>query len=228
MPIPLYLAMTGAEFLHSQPLPPKIAWMACHFSPYGTGISNLPPELPEESLLILNDRTPVNGHDPQRVAAEMAQLAAISKCSGILLDLQHPGLAETEKIVQAISQTAPCPVAVSEYYCQSVDCAVFLTPPLHIPLSDYLIPWKDRDIWLEAATEEVCFTVTQAGCQVTALPCQPTDFPHRAPGAFSRYHIAVEEERIRFSFQRAREDVEAMLESAEGIQCFVGLYQQFS
>ena len=53
--IRLNLAMTAAE-LGAAPLPSHPAWMACHFSPYSTGLTNLPPKLPQDSLLILNDR----------------------------------------------------------------------------------------------------------------------------------------------------------------------------
>ena len=47
MAIGRYFAMTAAEIRGCSALPAGIAWMACHFSPYGTGLSNLPPELPE-------------------------------------------------------------------------------------------------------------------------------------------------------------------------------------
>lgn len=201
--------------------------MACHFSPYGTGLTNFPRQLPPKSLLILNDRTPVCGHDPNRIATQMAELVSSLDCAGILLDLQHPGVAETAKIVTAICEAAPCPVAVSEYYCQESSCAVFLSPPLHISLAEYLAPWQDKEIWLEAATEEAEFVVTEAGCRCGPLPCPTGDFPHSAPGAFSRYHIAVEKKSISFSFQRNQEDIAQMAAEAENVRCMVGLFQQF-
>ena len=58
MAIAPFLAMTAAEMQNSSQLPPKIAWMACHFSPYGLGLSNLPKELPSDSLLMVDDITP--------------------------------------------------------------------------------------------------------------------------------------------------------------------------
>ena len=227
MPIPLYLAMTAAEFSHCDPSPDQIAWMACHFSPYGTGLTNCPRQLPPGSLLILNDRTPVCGHDPQRIAAQLNQIAIDLDCAGILLDLQHPGAAETARIVKAVCAQAPCPIAVSEHYCQETDCAVFLTPPVHIPLNDYLIQWRHRQVWLEAATEEVEFLITDVGCHKIPLPCPPGDFPHTAPGTFSRYNMAVEKDSIRFSFRRSKEDVMQMAQEAENVHCMVGLFQQF-
>ena len=52
MAIAQYLAMTAAEMIGSTFLPQKAAWMACHFSPYSTGLCNLPSALPPGSLLI--------------------------------------------------------------------------------------------------------------------------------------------------------------------------------
>ncbi len=176
--------------------------------------------------MILNDRTPVNGHDPQRVAEEMAQLAARHKCSGILLDLQYPNLADTGKIVRAICETTPCPVAVTESYCRDANCAVFLTPPLHIPLSEYLSVWHGREIWLEAAVESADYLLTEAGCRMEIPGTEPADFPHWDAAAFCRYRIQPEIDAVRFSLRRHKAELYAMMAGAEGVTRFVGLYQQ--
>lgn len=218
--------MTAAEFLHCSPLPEKIAWMACHFSPYGTGLTNCPQQLPPKSLLILNDRTPICGHDPVLVAQQLCYIAMKLDCAGILLDLQRPGVEDAFAITQSICATAPCPVAVSEYYGSSVDAAVFLSPPLHIPLAEFLTPWQGREIWLEAAAEDVEFVITEAGCRQSPLPCPPETFPHAAKEAFSRYHISVAQDAVRFSFRRGKEDWAQLAEDGENIRCMVGLYQQ--
>ena len=42
MAIRQYLAMTAAEMTQAGSLPRHAAWMACHFSPYSTGLTNLP------------------------------------------------------------------------------------------------------------------------------------------------------------------------------------------
>ena len=72
-----YLAMTPAEFNSVSQPPPDFAYMACHFSPYGTGLGNLPTVLPPESLLILNDRTPIHGHDPQRIFDQLKDVPVL-------------------------------------------------------------------------------------------------------------------------------------------------------
>ena len=46
MAIRQYLAMTAAEMTQAGSLPRHSAWMACHFSPYSTGLTNLPDRLP--------------------------------------------------------------------------------------------------------------------------------------------------------------------------------------
>lgn len=227
MPIPLYLAMTAAEISQNTQLPDKIGWMACHFSPYGTGLSNCPQWLPPGSLLILNDRTPICGHDPEIVAEQLCSIAANLACAGILLDLQRPCCEAAAAVVQAICASTPCPVAATVPYCCESGCGVFLTPPLHIPLAEYLAPWQGREIWLEAAVEETEFVITENGCRQGPLPCPPAVFPHQSSEAFSNYHIAVEKDAVRFSLRRTREDVERMISAAENVRCFVGLYQQF-
>ena len=71
MALTLYLAMTAAELQNCRQIPEHIAWMACHFSPYSSGISNVPVQLPAGSVLILNDRIPPQGHDPELVARQL-------------------------------------------------------------------------------------------------------------------------------------------------------------
>ena len=84
MAIPQYLAMTAAEMAGTAPLPRYMAWMACHFSPYSTGLTNLPAKLHQGSLLILNDRTPIHCHDPERVCRELNSTLHRLGCVGLL------------------------------------------------------------------------------------------------------------------------------------------------
>ena len=129
MPIPCYLAMTGGEFFNADQLPDKVAWMACHYSCYGTGLSNLPPSLPEGSLIIVNDRTPPCGHDPALITEQLLQLWEAFKPIGILLDFQRSEYSENRNISLAISDALPCPVAVSDLFAQDLPGPVFLSVP---------------------------------------------------------------------------------------------------
>ena len=229
MGFPLSLAMTAAEIAACEVLPPKLAYMACHFSPYGTGLSNFPDFLPPQALLILNDRTPVCGHDPHLVAAQLQQVMEEFSCSGVLLDLQRPGNPETERVVDAVVEAIPGPIAVSEHYASDRNCPVFLPPPpLRMPLKKYLTPWQDREIWLEAAPDAETITVTDQGSQISSLPlfCIPED-GFTDPGLHCRYETILEADRAIFHVERSGKLLMDMLEEAAelGVATFVGLYQ---
>lgn len=229
MAIVLHLAMTAAEFTACSPLPGHIAWMACHFSPYGTGITNLPKHLPPGSLLILNDRTPVCGHDPALVAQTLDTLVKRLKCGGILLDFQRPGCEQTNRIAAEIAKL-PCPVAVSELYAGALDCPVFLPPvPLHQPLADHLAPWQGREVWLEAALDSLQITVTEKGSEYTPLPWEAEPEIRFTDGCLHcGYTTTIQPGLARFSLHRTRPMLNSLLTEAEklGVTHAVGLYQQ--
>lgn len=229
MAIPLYLAMTAAEFRNCAELPPHPAWMACHFSPYGTGLTNLPGHLPKGSLLILNDRTPVHGHDPFLIASTVKELVHKWECSGLLLDFQRPCCKQTESIVQELSRL-DFPVAVSELYAVSIDCPVFIgTPPLRKPLEAHLAPWKGRELWLEAGLIGEVATVTETGTTFAPLPPgEQPDCPYRDDPLFCHYRTDTSSQEITFTLQRTQEDLDQLLCRGEelGIRQAVGLYQE--
>ena len=145
-----FLAMTAAEIRNISVLPGKIAWMACHFSPYGPGLSNLPKMLPDGSVLMVDDVTPPHRHDPVYVAEQLIGCVEKWKCSSVLLDFQRAGCKETMAIAESLVKALPCPTVVSEIYARDLDCPVFLPPvPPSVPIEEHLVPWKDREIWLE-------------------------------------------------------------------------------
>ena len=104
MAIRPFLAMTAAEIRGTETLPPKTAWMACHFSPYSTGLSNLPKALPPGSMVILDDITPIHGHDSETIADQLHPRLDALKCSGVLLDFQRPGYEEAELLAGRLSE----------------------------------------------------------------------------------------------------------------------------
>lgn len=230
MAIPLFLAMTGVEISQSRVLPSGIAWMACHFSAYGTGLSNFPQSLPEGSMLILNDRTPINGHDPVLIGKQLSQLAQDMKCGAILLDFQRPDVPETAETVRIIIENQPCPVGVTEYYAHELDCPVFLPPiPPNISPTEHLAPWQGREIWLEVALDAVEITVTPKGSHIVPLPSpDASELCHRSDELHCHYDIQSDNERICFRLYRTPEDLDSMLKSAEewGVTRAVGLYQE--
>ena len=228
MPIPCYLAMTSAEFANASSLPAKIGWMACHYSCYGTGLSNLPERLPEGSLIIFNDRTPPDRHDPERILAQLTELTEMCKPDGLLLDFQRADLPLNRKVAHILAESLPCPVAVTANYAPDLDCAVFLEPPpLHMALIEYIVPWEGRDIWLEAALETRKYIITADGCTLEEQENTPLAEPAFTDDElFCRYHTDVLEDSAVFTLQRSKAELDALLAQASGITRAVGLYQQ--
>lgn len=225
-----YLAMTAAEFGAAEVLPQHPAWMACHFSCYGTGLSNLPQRLPQDAMVIVNDRTPVQGHDPALILEQLIHLAEMFTPSCFLLDLQRPGVEETAAIARLLTQKLPCPVGVTEYYAGELDCPVFLAPPpLHVTLQEYLSPWKGRDIWLEAAAEAEEITVTEKGSSFAPATMEALAEPvFEDTDLHCRYHTELARDSIIFRLQRGKRELSTLLDQAQalGVTQTVGLYQQ--
>ena len=204
--------------------------MACHFSPYGTGLTNLPEAIPPGSMVIVNDRTPVCGHDPELIIRQLSALMEAKQCSSVLLDFQRPGEPQTAAIAEALVKELPCPVGISEPYASALSCPIFLPPvPPNMLLADYIVPWQDREIWLEAALDAAMITVTADGSTITPLPtADPAEKCHLDSDLHSHYHIEPGSEQIRFVLYRTREDLTALLTAAEGtnITQAIGLYQE--
>lgn len=232
MAIRPFLAMTAAEIRRKTVLPDKIAWMACHFSPYGLGLSNLPRTLPAGSLLILDDITPIRGHDPQIILEQLAETSETLSCSGILLDFQQPDVEETAALVKILTQSLPCPVAVSHFYAGSGSFPVFLppVPPSELP-EDYFATWAGRDIWLEVALDGEEITVTEKGTSFSPLPCPDlTAEGFREETLCCHYRCRKSEDNVKFLLWRTEEDMDALLKQSTqlGVTAAVGLYQEFS
>ena len=227
-----FLAMTCAEFAQCDEKPKKTAWMACHFSPYGTGLSNLPQTLPEGSMLIVNDRIPICAHDPNQIAEELKALVSAFSCETVLLDLQRENIPETDAVVKAVLSVLTCPVGVSDLYAGKYDCPVFLPPPeLDVPLSSHLAPWEGREIWLEAALDMAQFTVTEKGCASLSLPYSPPDGNFfRDDGLCCSYCCDIRPDAAIFTLWRTPKDLADLLTQAQalGIHRTIGLYQQLN
>lgn len=232
MAIAPFLAMTAAEIRANPNISFPMGWMACHFSPYGTGLSNLPEELPDGSLLILNDRTPWWNHDPLLIAAQLEERLTGLSCRGLLLDFQRPGKEEVAELAELLTRQLSCPVGVSEGYAAELSCPVFLPPvPLGQMVEDYLAPWQGREIWLELALDCEAVTLTAEGATTTPLPWweRPAG-GHADQNLHCHYHIQTEENEVVFTLHRTREDLESLLTEAAnfGVTAAVGLWQELA
>ena len=230
MSMRLYLAMTAGEYRSAAALPEAVAWMACHFSCYGTGLCNLPGSLPEGAMIIVNDRTPVHRHDPALIVEQLSQLQEALRPACILLDLQRRDMPETAQIARRITAALPCPVGISQHYAAELDCPVFLPPPPpHLCLEEHLAPWSGREIWLEAALDASVITLTSEGALIESADPEPLATPNFTDRQLHcRYRITLEEKAAKFTLHRDWEQLQAMLEEAEnfGVTQAVGLYQQ--
>jgi len=230
MAFPFYLAATAAEFSRLEELSAGRAWMACHFSGYGTGLSNLPESLPPGAMVIVNDRVPVCGHDPGRIREQLEELTELWKPGCVLLDFQRPGEPRTARIAAALAEGMGCPVGVSETYARELPCPVFLPPPPpDRGLEAWLAPWKGRELWLEAALDSCVFTVTEEGSRRECLPfAQPEGELFRDSSLHCSYRIRIEADAVRFYLYRTRDDLRALLRAGQalGVTRAVGLYQE--
>ena len=230
MTLPLYLALTPSEMAEADLSSCHAAWMACHFSADSPGLSNLPRKLPEHSVILLDDSYPPQGHDPVQVRRELADLCEFLQCAALVLDFQRAGCPETRSVVQAVAEDFPCKVLVSEKYAHSCSCGVFLSsPPLHVPTAEYLVPWKGREIWLEAAPDGEEMMLTKDGCTLSSLAdVVVLSHPMEEPRLHCSYEIETGPDFARFRLYRDQEHLYRLLEEAEtlGVTGAIGLYQQ--
>lgn len=225
-----YLAMTAAEIQRIPSLPPKIGWMSCHFSPVDRGLSNLPGSLPPGQLLILDDAIPMDGHDPERILAQLWEMVENHQCEAVLLDFQRSPNPHTVHLTQRIAEHMSCPVGVSEDYAGGLSCPVFLppVPPDTLPES-WLSPWGDREIWLDAAANGEVIRLTEKGAERAPL----TEFSILEDGFAEQelcchYRIALEKGMARFTLFRTREDISALCGKANdlGVTRAITLWQE--
>lgn len=231
MAITPYLAMTAGEMKGAQAFPPRAGWLSCHFSASGAGLSNLPAALPPGSLLILDDSTPMDGHDPEQIAGQLEDRAKRLACAGVLLDFQRPGAEGVKELIARLEAAVPVPLIVSAAYAAGTDCAVFLPPvPADVLPEEYLSSWRGREIWLEAALDGLEITLTEAGAVRTPLPRweQPEAAGFRDDGLHCHYRCEVREDAAVFTLWRSPEDLKELLDQAEslGVTAAVGLYQE--
>jgi len=225
-----FLAMTAAEIAGNPTLPEKLAWMACHFSPYGPGLSNLPRELPPGAILMVDDVTPLRNHDPKTILEQLCRCAEALDCRGILLDFQRARDAETASLVNFLSGSLPCPLAVSSLYAGDSSCALCIPPvPPSEPPEGWFSRWEGRELWLEITREGQQITVTEDGAAIAPLSfwdARETDF--FAENLICHYRQEILEDAVVFTLYRSEEDQQRLLALAEkqGVRTAIGLYQE--
>ena len=225
----MFLAVTPREVLNNPSTP--MAYMACHFSAWGKGLSNLPEVLPRGSLLLLDDSMPLQGHDPALIAQQLQQVISQFQPAALLMDFQRPATEEALTFLDRCIPQLPCPVAVPAPYAVGRDCPVFLAPPpFDRSIEDYLAPWLERGIYLELALGGVCITVDDIGSHTAPLLAgYIPELPLQDTMLHCHYDVEIIEEKAVFTLCRTREDAAALLREAKdlGIRAAVGLHQEF-
>lgn len=227
MVLPRYLAQTATE-MAGNPAPEKLAFLSCHFSPGGKGLSNLPPALPPGAMLILDDSTPMDDHDPELILKRLSDLIQQHRCEALLLDFQRPDVPGQRELAQLLAASLPCPVGVSENYAQELFCPVFLPPvPPDRALPEHLAPWSGREIWLEAALDGIRLTLTKKGCATEPL----WDFPEdgrKDDRLHCHYAIESNADSAVFRLWRTMTDLNDLLAEAEtrNVRKAIGLWQE--
>lgn len=226
----VFLAATSSEIKNG--MPKRAAYMACRFSPSGTGLTNLPTELPENSLLMLDDSMQIAGHEPEAVTRQLCKLVEEFSPLGVLLDFQRPVTPESAEMGLAISRTLPCPVAATEDFARIIGCPVFLSAcPVNKPLEKFLQPWRKQEIYLEIAPSRTQISVTEKGAEKTFLPAGETEsLLFQDCQLYCHYKTEVLKNRAIFTLQRNRTDLEKLIAKAKdlGVTATVGLYQELS
>lgn len=228
MAIERYLAMTGAEMASAAALPKKTAWMACHFSPYSTGLCNFPAALPKESLLILNDRTPICGHDPERVCRELKETISKLNCTGLLVDFLNPPNRESLALTSYLAANLPVSLGLPPEYA-AAGCAVFVPAvPTLTPVSQYLSRWQGQEIWLELALGGQAVALKADGAHFGENRFPRKGIIHTDDALHCHYVIEGQQDAFIFHTWRTAEDLDALLEDAGQIKFAVGLYQELA
>lgn len=228
MDLSIYLAATEAELRHMAFNQGPVAYMACQFSPSGSGISGLPSSLPAGSMLMLTDEFPVQDHDPARVARELLQTASDLSCSRILLDFQRDNEPKTVQVASAILKDATIPVGISQQYARHFQCPVLVCPsPLWTPLTEHLAAWQGREIWLEAVLEDATVTLTQEG-SFYHTDSNGKDTPFYSDRLCLSYTGEQDGHTLHFHLHRGKSELDKLLKEASRLEVTtaIGLYQQ--
>ena len=207
----LYLATTAQE-LAQFPHPGRIAYMACHFSPYGPGLTDLPDSLPDDAMVILNDRIPFLRHDCNLIASQLASLP----CESILLDIENMNTEDAKELVNAIISAANVPVGVSAKYAWDHPCAVFL-PACEADQNPFASSknWSGREIWLDLSPGCVYCRVTAQGCNRTKEPFPPRAGMHHDRKLFCHYSIELRDAEAIFYLHREWDDACGIVEEGK-------------
>ena len=225
MALPVYLALTGAEFRLLPRKPAHLAWMGVSFTENGT-LGGFPEVFPLGGILTVNDASPLPEKCPPEAIEILQQWVERFRPSAVLMDMQRSGAAP--EVLKALASSLPCPVAVSAPYAHVLSGPVLLPPvPLYRDPEKFLAPWAGREIWLEISPLGQIVRLTKKGREICFAPVSPVQKEFPCP--CSRYTIRKGPDSIEFRFWRTKEDTAALFATAEkhGVTKLFGLYLEY-
>lgn len=236
MPGLLYFALTAGELAAWEGK--NAAWMACRFASGSDGLSNLPDKLPPNSLLILNDQTPAQQHDPARIEKELRETLEKFGCSGLLLDFERKPTESSAAIAKAAAKVAAelglfCALPESYLDCAK-DAALFLPMPALLSLPE--LP-QGRLLFLELAPRALQLLVTEKGAEEKIVPYWELAQEGKSHTLFRDktvkcdYFCEVQPELAAYSILETAESLQAFWEKVRklpGVLGGVGLYQELA
>ena len=229
MPIPIYLAMTESEMADCTALPPKIAWMSCLFSPYGTGLTGIPQTLPLNSILILNDRIPFLRQDQNLIVRQLKKAMNDLRCESLLLDFQQPDVPELRELIEKLS-ALDHKICVSVCYSNHWGGPILVPPvPLGESVEAYLQKWGGREIWLEIEQTALKITVTEDGSNYLPMKGNSAEeYPYFCKELLCHYHQKITDT-AEFYLKRTQEDLTELVKLAKdfGVTRGIGFYSEF-
>ena len=220
----MFLAMTEDEIRDNSQLPSNIAFLGCHFSSTGSILTGLPESLPAGCGIILDDRNPITSQNLTEIADTIEEM----KPAFLLLDFQLPPADQSLRLAQTIVKRT-IPTAMPPAYGKELTCSLLLPPvPPHIPIEEYLHPWRDREVWLELALDAVRITVTSHGSTTTYFPhAEPQSKVHKDSMLHCHFLITQHPDALEFYCYRAREDITELRNTLpDHVTHTIGLYQE--
>lgn len=178
------------------------------------GVSHFPKGMP---LLLTDEGCPLLP-DPASVCEK------IKTAPWVLLDFEQCASPEVIRWAADFAACAPCPVAVAQVLADHRSGPVFLPPPpLDMPLSEYLRPFREREVWLEASLQAITIVLSARGTEVSQG--QPTGEAIYDPELACMYHAEASPDALRFTLfdtkQTLRQKAQLALElGVKRILCF--------
>ncbi len=234
MSIPFFLAISAQEFPFLSELPSNIAWMSVHFSSYGSGLSNLPHNLPKGSLLILDDQTPWEGHSTEVVCREIVESLLENQATGLLLDFERPATPETNLLTTALSQCCrEIGVMLGAPLSYATDDAAIFISPLPCQTPPERLYQKNRKVWLDVSPGAYLIHIGAQGA--TGQAADQRSFPDGIYPVFTdtelccSYRSRPNAGGVDILLNHSRESIETMLATLDenAVQLAIGLYREF-